>query len=130
MSLAGVLKRLPNFILTGLGARQSACATCFCNTLKAVYKPVHRNVKKVTVSLPETLLRRFRVFATSRDQSMTSLMAEAMTVFMGRDANSEKAKRRFLDRIERAPDRGTGGAIRWNREELHDSTLPPRKSSA
>jgi hypothetical protein len=50
---------------------------------------------------------------------MTSLMAEAMREIMDRDADSVNAKRRFLDRIERAPDRGTGGAIRWNREELH-----------
>jgi len=64
--------------------------------------------KNVTLSLRETLLRRFRI----RAASMTSLM--------DRDADSVKAKRRFLDRTERAPDRGTGGVIRWRREELHE----------
>jgi hypothetical protein len=85
-----------------------------------VYKPVPRNVKNVTLSLPETLLRRFRVFAASRDQPVTSLMAEAITAFMDQDVDSEKAKRRFLDRIRNAPDRGTGGVIRCSREELHE----------
>jgi hypothetical protein len=34
--------------------------------------------------------------------------------------NNEKAKRRFLDRIRRAPDRHARGVIRWSREELHE----------
>jgi hypothetical protein len=51
---------------------------------------------------------------------MTSLMAEAIREIMDRDADSVKAKRRFLERIQRAPDRGTSGVIRWSREELHE----------
>jgi hypothetical protein len=72
--------------------------------------------KNVALSLPETLLLRFRIYAAS----MTSLMADAMRGAMNRDADSVKAKRRFLARIERAPDRGTGGVIRWRPEELHE----------
>ena len=53
--------------------------------------------KNVTFSLPEALLRRFRVYAAS-----------------------VKAKRRFLERIESAPDRGTNGVIRWSPEDLHE----------
>jgi hypothetical protein len=51
---------------------------------------------------------------------MTSLMAEAIREVMDRDADSERAKGRFLDGIERAPDRRTGGVIRWSREEMHE----------
>ena len=91
--------------------------TYFCDTLKTVNSSTHKNV---TLSLPEALLRRFRVYAATRNQSMTSLMAEAIREVMDRDADSVKAKRRFLDRIEHAPDRGTRGAIRWSREELHE----------
>lgn len=76
----------------------------------------HRNV---TLSLPEPLLRRLRVYAASRNESMTSIMAEAVRELMERDERAAKAKRRFLERIENAPDRGTGGAIGWTREELH-----------
>jgi len=72
--------------------------------------------KNVTLSLPETLFRRFRIYVAS----MTSLMVDAIRKVMNRDADSVKAKRRFLDRTERAPDRGTGGVIRWRREELHE----------
>ena len=76
--------------------------------------------KNVTLSLPEALLRRFRVYAASRNQSMTSLMAEAIRALMDQEQQAAKAKRRFLARIRNAPDRGTMGKIRWTREELHE----------
>jgi metal-responsive CopG/Arc/MetJ family transcriptional regulator len=77
----------------------------------------HRNV---TLSLPEPLLRKFRVYAAERNQSMTSLMAEAIRALMDQHEQNAKAKRRFLERIRNAPDRGTGGTIQWTRDELHD----------
>ena len=76
--------------------------------------------KNVTLSLPATVLRRFRIYAATREQSMTSLMTEAMRKMMDEDAVAVKAKNRFLDRIRNAPDRGTGGVIGWSREELHE----------
>ncbi|RPI09604.1 MAG: hypothetical protein EHM65_08985 [Acidobacteriales bacterium] len=77
----------------------------------------HRNV---TLSLPGPLLRKFKVYAASRDQSMTALMADAIRTMMDRDEQSAQAKRRFLERIRNAPDRGTRGKIRWTRSELHE----------
>lgn len=77
----------------------------------------HRNV---TLSLPETLLQRFRVFAAQRNQSMTELMAEAIEALMDQGRRSARAKQRFLRRIREAPDRGTKGKLRWTREDLHE----------
>jgi predicted transcriptional regulator len=76
--------------------------------------------KNVTLSLPEPLLRRFRVYAAARNESMTSVMAEAIRALMERDEQTAAMNRRFLERIRNAPDRGTGGSIRWSREELHE----------
>ncbi|MGA2194637.1 MAG: CopG family transcriptional regulator [Bryobacteraceae bacterium] len=78
------------------------------------------NHKNVTLSLPEPLLRRFRIYAAANNQSMTALMAEAIHQMIARNSDSERAKRRFLDRIRNAPDRHTRGVIRWSREELHE----------
>jgi hypothetical protein len=50
---------------------------------------------------------------------MTQLMAEAIENLMDQGDCSAVAKRRFLNRIRNAPDRGTKGKIRWNRHELH-----------
>jgi hypothetical protein len=76
--------------------------------------------KNVTLSLPEPLLRRFRVYAASRNQSMTGLMAEAIRSLMERDEQTARAKERFLNRVRNAPDLGTGGVIRWSRDEMHE----------
>jgi metal-responsive CopG/Arc/MetJ family transcriptional regulator len=74
----------------------------------------------VTLSLPESLLRRFRVFAAERDQSMSSLMTSAIRNMIEQEAQTQKAKRRFLERMRNAPDRGTKGRFQWTRDELHE----------
>ena len=72
------------------------------------------------MSLPEPLLRRFRIYAAERNQSMTSLMEDAIRNLVDENGNAAQAKRRFLERIRSAPDRGTGGLIRWTRDQLHE----------
>jgi hypothetical protein len=81
-------------------------------------KPVKH--KNVTLSLPEPLLRRFKVYAAEQEQSMTSLMAAAIQKMVAEDRSVAEAKKRMLDRMRNAPDRGTGTKIRWTREELHE----------
>lgn len=51
---------------------------------------------------------------------MTSLMTEAVRSLMDRDERTRRAKSRFIERIQNAPNRGTRGKIRWTREELHE----------
>ena len=76
--------------------------------------------RNVTLSLPEPLLRRFRVYAAERNQSMTSLMEEAIGNLIDENSFRAKARERFLTRIRNAPARGTMGSIRWSRDELHE----------
>jgi len=76
--------------------------------------------KNVTLSLPVPLLRRFKVYAASQEQSMSSLMAKAVEKLMEQDDEKAARKRRFLERIRNAPDLGTGGKITWTRDELHE----------
>jgi hypothetical protein len=91
--------------------------TYFRDKLETVKASKHKNV---TLSLPEPLLRRFRVYAATRNQSMTSLMAESIRRMIDQDFDADRATRRFMARIENAPDRGTGGVITWTRDELHE----------
>jgi len=74
----------------------------------------------VTLSLPEKLLRRFRVFAATRNQSMSSLITVAISEMIEQESQTQRARRRFLERIRSAPDRGTKGKIQWTRDELHE----------
>jgi HAMP domain-containing protein len=76
--------------------------------------------KNVTLSLPEPLLRRFRVYAAERNESMTHLMAEAIRKMLDEQGDAEKAKRRMLDRMRNSPGRGTGSKITWTRAELYE----------
>ncbi len=96
-------------------ARVSESNTCLCVTL--IYVKEQTNV---TLSLPDTLLRRFRVYAASRNESMSSLMTSAIRQLVEQDAQTQRAKRRFLGKIQNAPDRGTNGVIDWTRDELHE----------
>ena len=79
-----------------------------------------KSATNVTLSLPDALLHKFRIYAATRNQSMSSLMARAIRDLTERDQQTAAAKRRFLGRIRNAPDRGTGGAIRWTRDEMHE----------
>jgi predicted transcriptional regulator len=90
-------------------------STRLCVTLDYVKEQTN-----VTLSLPDKLLRRFRVFAAMRNQSMSSLITVAISEMIERESQTQRAKRRFLERIRNAPDRGTKGKIQWTRDELHE----------
>jgi hypothetical protein len=51
---------------------------------------------------------------------MTSLMTEAIRTLIEQDQQNAQAKRRFLERIRNAPDRGTRGNVSWTRDQLHE----------
>ena len=76
--------------------------------------------KNVTVALPEPLLHRFRIFAASRNQSMTSLMAEAIQKMVDEDGVYERAKKQSLKNMRNARNIGLTGKIPWTRNELHE----------
>ena len=54
---------------------------------------------------------------------MTSLLAEAIRNILEQDGKATNAKRRFLARMQNAPDRGTRGVIDWSREDLHERRI-------
>lgn len=94
-------------------------------------KADHRNV---TLSLPEPLLRRFRVYAAERNQSMTALMTDAIrhmvdqdSVDQEKEAERIKAGKRLIARMRNAPaGRLPGGKITWTRDELWEQILDPQ----
>ena len=51
---------------------------------------------------------------------MTKLMADAIGKMMNEEDERTEAKKRFLNRIKNAPDRGTNGVISWTRDELYE----------
>jgi hypothetical protein len=92
--------------------------TYFRVTLLSVQKM--RSTKNVTLSLPGPLLRKFRILAAERNQSMTHLMTEAIRRMVDEDSQVERSKRRAIARMRGAKDWGTHGVANWTREELHE----------
>jgi hypothetical protein len=84
---------------------------------------VKAGYKNVTISLPEPLLRKFRVYAAGRNQSMTSLMAEFINRAITQEDEHAEARHRILQRLDNPPNLGTNGRIAWRREELYDDRI-------
>ena len=80
---------------------------------------VKRPTRNINVTLPERLLQRFRTFAASRNQSMSSLMAEAVQKMVA-DGEYERARESFMNNIRNARDLGLRGKIPWTRDQLHE----------
>ena len=76
--------------------------------------------KNVTLSLPEPLLRKFRVYAAKQNKSMTNIMTEAIERMVQPDDEYEAARKRLIEGMRNARDLGTGGKITWTRDELYD----------
>lgn len=77
-------------------------------------------VRNVTLSLPEPLLRRFRVHAAIRNRSMSSLMTEAIGRMVGPSEDAEKTHKRLIERLRNSPRRVLTGKIPWTRDEIHE----------
>jgi len=92
------------FVLDGIACRAThrASATCLCDTLIGVKVSETRNL---TLNLPESLLRRFRIYAATHDQSMTQLITIAIQRMLAEEDNWETSKRRLIDRMAKAKDR-------------------------
>jgi DNA-binding transcriptional MocR family regulator len=76
--------------------------------------------KNVTLSLPEDLLRKFRVYAASQNKSMSHLMTLAIERMLADEGKWDLSKRRMIERMRNATDRGTNGVITWTRDEIHE----------
>jgi plasmid stability protein len=76
--------------------------------------------RNLTVSLPEPLIRKLRVCAATRNQSMTAVVKEAIERTVDENDEAKKAAKRLIERLRNSPDRGIGGKITWTRDEIYD----------
>jgi hypothetical protein len=76
--------------------------------------------RNLTVNLPEPLLLALRVCAATRNQSMTSIVKEAIERTVEEGDEAGQAAKRLIERMRNSPDRGIGGKITWTRDDLHE----------
>ena len=76
--------------------------------------------QNITVSLPRTLIRKAKIFAASIDQSLTALIRNALEKQVTDGAKYRAARARQLRILEKGFDLGSGGDLKFSRDELHD----------
>jgi hypothetical protein len=76
--------------------------------------------QNITLSLPVEDLRRARIVAAQRGTSVSRLLAAMLRELVERDSGYADAKKRSLALLAEGRDLGTGGHIRWSRDELHE----------
>jgi predicted DNA-binding protein len=74
--------------------------------------------ENITFELPETLISRLRDLAENTNQSVDSIVQDAIEKTL--EADRLEAARRLIERLRNSPNRGIGGKITWTRDELYD----------
>ncbi len=76
--------------------------------------------QNITLSLPEEYLREARIMAVRRGTSVSRLLAGLLKELVEQEEGYTLAKERSLALLKEGRDLGTGGHIRWSRDELHE----------
>ncbi|KKK59336.1 hypothetical protein LCGC14_3035410 [marine sediment metagenome] len=78
------------------------------------------NRQNVTLSLPKSLLRKAKIFAAGKDQSLSALLRESLEEKVLEADGYQRAKRAQFRLLKKGFDLGTNGEITTVRETLHD----------
>jgi len=76
--------------------------------------------QNVTLSLPKSLLKRVKVFAASKEKSLSELLRESLEEKLKEASGYKKSKNRQLKLLGEGFNLGTKGRIKATREEIHD----------
>ncbi len=76
--------------------------------------------RKVTLSLPKSLLNRARRVALERNTSLSGLLVQALTAVVEQEEDYAGAARRSLETMRDAADLGAVSRPGWRREDLHE----------
>jgi len=78
------------------------------------------NKQNVTLSLPKSLLKKAKILAASRDESLSELLRESLEMRVREATGFKKARARQLRLLDEGFDLGTGGGVGVSREDLHE----------
>jgi hypothetical protein len=76
--------------------------------------------QNVTLSLPKSLLRKAKMLAASRDESLSELLRESLEARVREASGYRKARTRQLRLLKEGFDFGTEGRIAVSRDDLHE----------
>lgn len=76
--------------------------------------------QNVTLALPKDVLRKARMKAVEQKTSLSAIMTNLLTDFVGRDERYEAARQSSRELREQGLPFNTHGTITWTRDELHE----------
>lgn len=76
--------------------------------------------QNITLSLPRELVRKAKLLAVERQTSISALLRELLSDAVAQEDRYVVARSRHLETLCHGTNLGTGGAIRWSREGLHE----------
>ena len=79
--------------------------------------------QNVTLALPKEGLHKAKKKAVERQTSLSAIMTELLTDFVGRDERYEAARARQIELMLTGIDWGTNGKATWTRDELYEAAL-------
>ena len=77
-------------------------------------------MQNVTLTLPADLLREARHLAVDRGVSLSWYLALVLEERVGAARRHRHARARHQRRLDEGRSFGTGGAVAWTRDELHE----------
>jgi hypothetical protein len=76
--------------------------------------------RNITLSLPGSLLKRFKRLALDREKSVSALLRALMEDALRSSDSYERARKRALEDLKHPRNLGTYGKATWTRDELHE----------
>jgi len=76
--------------------------------------------RNITLSLPNVLIKKAKIVAAQREESLNQLIRESLEEKLSKQADYDKAKKRHMKILETGYDLGTKGNLMVTREELHE----------
>jgi hypothetical protein len=84
------------------------------------YREVGMETQNITLALPKDILARVKVLAAQRQTSVSALLSSALIHLAEQEEAYTRARRRSEQRLNHAPDLGTGGNLNTKRDTLHE----------
>lgn len=76
--------------------------------------------RNITLSVPETLIRKAKILAAQRETSVSRLLTEALADLVTREEGYTQSQRRHLALLRRGLRLETQGRASWTRDALHE----------
>lgn len=76
--------------------------------------------QNVTLVVPKQILREAKLLAVKRQTSLSALLTQLLSDMVAEENGYASALKRHMTYLDKGIDLGTGGAIGWTRDDVHE----------